>query len=748
MHFEVETVSRLSEAITRVGEAPFDIVLLDLGLPDSQGLETLNALLKPAGEIPIVVLTGLADDVLSVEAVDSGAQDYLVKGKIDGRTLFRILRYSIGRKRQERALRQSEERYRAVTQTATDAIISADGAGNIMGWNLGAEKIFGYSEAEVIGRPATVLMPSRFHERHSAGMASLQAGGEHHVIGKILELEGVRKDGVEFPIELSLSSWDVAEGRFYTAIIRDVTDRKRTEELLRKSESDLTMAQKVANVGSWSWHIPSNRLIWSDQMYRIFGLDKGKISGDLDEVISKAVHPGDRDAVMRINLSVIRDKKPRPMCYRVIWPNGEERTVWAEAGELLLDETGNPEVLTGIVKDITEQKRTEAEKERLQAQLQQAQKMEAVGRLAGGVAHDFNNLLTVITGYSELLLQKVGKESPMHRELEEIQRAGMRASSLTQQLLAFSRKQVIEPKVLDLNLLVADLGKMLARLIGENVDLKIVRGKNLEMVKVDPVQFDQVLINLAVNAKDAMPDGGTLLIETVNVELDEEYCAQRPYEIHPGRYVRLVVSDTGHGMTKEISQQIFEPFFTTKAMGKGTGLGLSMVYGAVKQAGGSIEVYSEVGIGTTFQIYLPRVEGDAVKPGEVGRPAVLPKGTETVLVVEDEEVVRNMNVRILTGLGYKILQARNGADAIAVAQKYGDRIDLLLTDVVMPGMHGGELATQLVLHYPEMKVLFTSGYTDDAISQHGVLAEGLSFIGKPYTPSSLARKVREVLDES
>lgn len=406
------------------------------------------------------------------------------------------------------------------------------------------------------------------------------------------------------------------------------------------------------------------------------------------------------------------------------------------------------ELSRSLLAEIEERKRSEAEKEKLQAQLQQSQKMEAVGRLAGGVAHDFNNLLTVITGYSELLLQKIGKESPMQREVEEIKRAGERAAALTQQLLAFSRKQIIDPKVLDLNLLTADLGKMLIRLIGENIDLRIVHGKNLGWVKVDPSQFEQVLINLAVNARDAMADGGTLIIETANVELDEEYCAQRPYQIHPGRFVRLAVSDTGHGMTGETSKQIFEPFFTTKAKGKGTGLGLSMIYGAVKQSGGSIEAYSEVGKGTTFKIYLPRVEGKAVKLEKDDRPTVLPGGTDTVLVVEDDDTVRNLCVQILERVGYKILQARNGTEAIALMQGYGDRIDLLLTDVVMPGMNGAELARQLVVRHPEMQVLFTSGYTDDAISRHGILDEGVSFIGKPYTPERLARKVREVLDKA
>jgi CheY-like chemotaxis protein len=333
----------------------------------------------------------------------------------------------------------------------------------------------------------------------------------------------------------------------------------------------------------------------------------------------------------------------------------------------------------------------------------------------------------------------------MHREVEEVRRAAERAASLTQQLLAFSRKQIVEPKVLHLDSLVAEMHKMLTRLIGEDISLQTTTGKSPGSVKIDPGQFQQILMNLVVNARDAMPDGGKIVIETANVELDSEYCSFHPY-IKPGRFVMLAVSDTGKGMSEEVKANIFEPFFTTKEAGIGTGLGLATAYGAVHQAGGSIEVYSEVGIGTTFKIYLPRVEEEGIQPENGAKPTDLPGGTETVLIVEDENALRSLCFNILEGLGYKVLQARNGNEAIAEAQGHGQRIDLLLTDVVMPGMNGSELATQLVLYYPEMKVLFTSGYTEEVITHHGVLAEGVSFIGKPYNPSALARKVREVID--
>ena len=462
------------------------------------------------------------------------------------------------------------------------------------------------------------------------------------------------------------------------------------------------------------------------------------------------------DAIGR-NPRVLNSGKQDEAFYRHMWETISAGHTWEgrmvnkrkDATYYTEDATISPVFdATGKIVNYVAVKRDITEHLRLADQFQQSQKMESVGRLAGGVAHDFNNLLTVITGYSELLLQKIGKESPMRGEVEEIRRAGERAASLTQQLLAFSRKQIIAPKILDLNDLTADVGKLLVRLIGENIDLKIGHGKNLCLVKVDPGQFEQVLINMAVNARDAMPNSGTLLIETENVELDEEYCAQRPYEIHPGRFVKLAVSDTGHGMTKETCEQIFEPFFTTKEKGKGTGLGLSMVYGVVKQAGGYIEVNSEVGRGTTFKIYLPCLEGDVVKTVEDELSSNLPKGTETVLLVEDESSVRNLGVRILGELGYKVMQAGNGDEAISLAAGYKERIDLLLTDVVMPGMNGSELAAQLVLYHPEAEVLFSSGYTDDTISRHGTLDEGVSFIGKPYTPLELAKKVRDVLDKA
>jgi PAS domain S-box-containing protein len=382
----------------------------------------------------------------------------------------------------------------------------------------------------------------------------------------------------------------------------------------------------------------------------------------------------------------------------------------------------------------------------LQEQLRQSQKMEAIGQLAGGVAHDFNNLLTVINGYSEMLAANLHPDDPSRPLAEDIRKAGERAASLTRQLLAFSRKQMLEVKDVNLNETVEQAGKMLRRLIGEDVKLTTVLASNLAHVKVDPGQMEQVLMNLAVNARDAMPQGGNLTIETTNVELNEPYAAGQ-LDLCAGRYVMLAVSDTGCGMDDETQARIFEPFFTTKEFGKGTGLGLAVVHGIVKQSGGRIAVYSEPGHGTTFRIYLPAITAVRKLGKSYQGYEKVPKGTETVLLVEDEEGVRQMSCLALRRAGYNVLEARHGLAALRVAEETPEPIHLLVSDVVMPEMGGPRLAECLTAERPGLKVLYVSGYTDDAVVRHGILREELAFLHKPFTPGALARKVREVLDQ-
>jgi len=390
-----------------------------------------------------------------------------------------------------------------------------------------------------------------------------------------------------------------------------------------------------------------------------------------------------------------------------------------------------------FVRDITEQRL-------LHQQLAQSQKLEAIGRLAGGVAHDFNNVLTAVFGYVDLLREELPANSAAQRDLDEVRKASERAASLTKQLLAFSRQQILEPVVLELNELVEDFEKMLRRVIGEDVAMRLALGKHVGNVRADPGQLQQVLMNLVVNARDAMPTGGTLILETTNADLTEQY-AELHQPVVPGPYIMLAVSDTGTGMTPETKARIFEPFFTTKEKHKGTGLGLSTVYGIVKQSGGYIWVYSEVGRGTTFKVYLPRVDAPADelhRPREPGTVA----GTETILLAEDDAVLRPLAKGLLEKLGYTVLDAENAAGALEAAEKHAGPIHLLVADVVMPGASGRELARELEKIRPTTKVLYVSGYTDDAIIHHGMLEPGLNFLQKPFTPAVLGRRVRDVLD--
>jgi PAS domain S-box-containing protein len=466
---------------------------------------------------------------------------------------------------------------------------------------------------------------------------------------------------------------------------------------------------------------------------RILGRPPGEF---VDKSAFDFLHPDDVPrAQAAIRHAIESPESPQTWLFRFRHANGSWRTMEG-IGKLLPGE-GSPQIVVNS-RDVTDSRA-------LEEQLRQAQKMEAVGRLAGGIAHDFNNLLTAIMGYTELATERLKPEDPTRMELSEIEKAAQRAADLTRQLLAFSRKQVLQPRVVNLNQVVSDTDKMLRRLIGEDIELVTSLKERLSSVRADTGQIEQVLLNLAINSRDAMPRGGKLMIETSEVELDETY-SEFHFDVPPGRYVLVAVSDTGTGMDAKTLSHVFEPFFTTKAVGKGTGLGLSTVYGVVKQSGGHVTAYSEPGVGTTFKIYLPRVEdlpeearGSPRQPRQAG-------GTETILVVEDEEAVRRLACRSLESHGYKVLPAAGASEALLVCEKHAGEIHLMFTDVVMPLLSGRELAQRVAALRPRMKVLFMSGYTDDAIVQHGVLDADTPFLQKPFTPRSLAQKVREVLD--
>ncbi len=519
-------------------------------------------------------------------------------------------------------------------------------------------------------------------------------------------------------------------------------DEQAAVRALRESDAVLQRALEVGQIGSWTSGVgPAARLEWSQEVCRIFGVDSASLTGTTDDFF-RCVHPDDLPSIAAARDAALTSGQPYRIDHRVVWADGTIRWVH-ERADVERDAQGRPVRLIGVVQDITERKQAEEALQAAEEQLRQSQKMDAIGRLAGGVAHDFNNMLSIITGRSELLLRNTALAPPLRRDIDLIHRTADRAASLTRQLLAFSRKQVLQPKVLDLNTVVANMGRMLRRVIGEDVDLVIVARPGLARVNADPGQLEQVILNLAVNARDAMPGGGHLTIETAQTDLDAEY-ARRHTGVHPGRHVMLAVTDTGLGMEPAVRERIFEPFFTTKEIGKGTGLGLSTVYGIVQQSGGAIWVYSEPGQGTTFKIYLPSVD----EPTEADRaPEEPPRGgSETVLLCEDESDLRELTREVLEEFGYHVLEAADGRHALEVSAGHTGPIHLLLTDVVMPRMNGSDLAAQLTRERP-LRVLYMSGYTETSVVRRGDVP-GAAFLQKPFSPTVLARTVREVLDRS
>ena len=523
--------------------------------------------------------------------------------------------------------------------------------------------------------------------------------------------------------------------RQYIAIRVDITERKRVEEALQRSEARVRRLVESNIVGIGIGTLDGKLLNGNDAFLNILGYSREEI---LSGVLSwDKITPPEYNGVDQQAVEQLRNTGIAPAWEKEFIRKDGSRVAVLIGIVTLATEQGGMEAVSFVV-DISERKQ-------LEQQLRKAQKMEAIGQLAGGIAHDFNNLLTVIIGYSEFLLGRTGLDGKVHSYCEEIMKAGNRAASLTRQLLAFSRQQVLAPTVLNLNTVVVETEKMLRRLIGEDIKLRTALDPTLGSVKVDPGQVEQIIMNLAVNARDAMPGGGKLVIETSNTDLDDEYAAHHPPFI-AGRYVLLAVTDTGIGMDEETKTHIFEPFFTTKEIGKGTGLGLSTVYGVVKQSGGYIWVYSELGHGSVFKIYLPRVD----QPVQRSQPSELApeihRGTETVLLVEDEESVRTLTRSLLEEGGYTVIEASSGTHALEVAGRYSGPIHLLLTDVVMPGMNGRELAQKMIANYPAVKVIYTSGYTGSFSSHEDLFDPGAILIQKPFSRTTLLRKVHDALD--
>ncbi|HEV8540047.1 MAG TPA: PAS domain S-box protein [Nitrospiraceae bacterium] len=719
---------------------PIDVLFFDGPESDisgsRQGLSAIQRALDSASEAYIGEVTlRLRDGSQKIVECRSGP----LKDRMELSGIVLTLIDITARKEAEEAARASEKRFRSVTQSANDAIVSADDHGRMMSWNRGAQVMFGYRETEVLGRPLALLMPERYRLGHQKGLERMRTTGESHIIGKTVELHGLRKDGTEFPLEVSLSTWKTGNETFYSGIIRDITERKRGENAVRESEEQFRLL--VGSLKDYAVLMldPNGHIVsWNEGAERIKGYRPEEILGQhfsrfyTDEDIqagkpARALKSAEDEGAFE-DSGGWRLRK-----------NGSR--FWANVViTAIRDQAGTLRGFTKVTRDITERKHLEEE-------LRQSQKMEAIGSLAGGIAHDFNNLLMVITGYSQLLLDRLGQNDPSSVDIKEIKQAGERAASLTQQLLAFSRRQTLTPEMLNLNTILAGMGNMLQRLIGENIHLVIRPTPALGMVKADRGQIEQVLMNLAVNARDAMTQGGQLTIETANVDMNPAQAIR--VTLKSGEYVRLAVTDTGCGMDTATQARIFEPFFTTKEQGKGTGLGLSTVHGIVNQSKGSILVESVPGKGSTFTIYLPRLRDEVTTaPGGGAAPAGLARGSETVLVVEDEKIVRGLLCKVLQANGYAALEAGSGQEALWLSQEHAGPIQLLITDVVMPGMNGRELAQRLMALRPDMKVIFISGYIDDAGVRNGVAESHVNFLQKPIEPSFLVRKIREVLDSS
>ena len=639
-------------------------------------------------------------------------------------------------RRSQEALQRSESQLRAVLDTVGEGIITIDSAGAIIMVNQEVQNIWGYRPEELVGHNLQLLMPEHYRKPHAAGLKRYLETGVAHVLGKRLVLEGLRKNGSVFPLEVYINETPVGDRLLFTAAVQDITERKRAEEALRESEERFRqIAENITEV-FWLTDPQRTEVIYVSPAYEeIWGRSRQSLCQS-PASWGKTIHSEDRQRVLEA-VTAKQVKGEFDMEYRIVRPDGSIRWIRDRAYPIL-NEKGEVHRIAGIAEDITQEKQ-------LAEQFRQSQKMDAIGQLAGGIAHDFNNLLTAIDGYSGFVLEQVASDNPLRKDVEEIKKATERAAALTHQLLAFSRRQVMQPARLNLNELVAGMEGMLRRLIGENIELVTVCAPDLAPVRADPHQFEQVIMNLTVNARDAMLEGGRLTIETANVGLDEPFIQQH-VGAQLGAYAMLSVSDTGCGMDAGVQKHLFEPFFTTKEKGKGTGLGLSTVYGIVKQSGGYISVYSEPGRGSCFKIYLPQVVEPAAEKPVQAAPANAAGGTETILLVEDEEAVRALAAKVLRAKGYTVLEAGDGKEAQTVLKEHTGSLHLLVTDVVMPKMGGPELAKWLRRVRRGLKVLFMTGYTDHSAFREGMLPPGTALLSKPFSPQGLAQKVREVLD--
>ena len=719
----------------RLAHADYDAILCDHNLGTWTGMDALEILKRSGKDIPFLVLTAVLGDEAAVEYVKRGATDYLLKDRLE-RLPVALSRALQDKTQREEAARLQEQiacakrDWELTFDSVPDPVVVVNEECGIQRANRALAELVGLELSEIIGKHCYEVLHRSDKPREDCPHQCLLKTGtearsdlEEPWLGKIFDL-------TTSPLRDSSGALKGSVN-----VLRDITARQRAEEALRASEAQFRRFIENLPLGVYR-STPDGRVLMANPaLLRMLGYDSWQELA-FRNVEGEGFEAGYPRSAFREQIE--REGEARGL--EAAWKRRDGSVIFVrESARAFRADDGRVLYYDGIVEDVTERRR-------LEEQLRQAQKMEAVGRLASGVAHDFNNLLTIIMGYSDLLLERVSLPDGMRSPVKEIEKAADQAASLTRQLLAFTRKQVLQPHIVDLNSLLTNVDKMLRRMIGKNIELVTHLPSGLGRVNADPGQIEQVITNLAVHARDAMPQGGQLTLEAANVELDSSYASSQE-SVLPGHYVMIAVSDTGIGMDAETRARILQPFFPAKQRGEGMGLGLATLYGIVRQSEGHIWVYSEPGKGTTFKVYLPRIDQavEVIAPTQVPVDE-LSRGSETILLAEDEEAVCSLVRGVLESRGYDVLETKGANDALEIGERHKKHIHLLLTDVVMPQMSGRELAEHLAPLHPETKVLYMSGYADHAVVQHGLLEPGTVFLQKPFTPDALARKLREALD--
>ena len=739
--FEADTVATRDDFVRKLREQPVDIVLSDYRMKGWTGMDALEAVKQTCPDVPLILLCGPPGDERAVECIKLGATDYVPRDQLAR------LPTALRRAQEEKelraaetralgALRESEEHYRTLVQNAPEAIVVFDlDKGTFVDCNERATSLFHLDRNELLQcGPPELSPPAQPDGRPSAQLAREKV--EAALAGGTPPFEWVHRnsDGEDIACEIYLVRLPSATRRLVRGSILDITERKRAETALRESEARYRNLVNNATHGIYWITVYGDLLHVNPAMVQMLGCDSE------DELLavgnSKQLYC-DPAAAERIRAEYAKTGR---VDTTVEWRRKDDKIITVRLrGRRVKNPERTDECVEVIVEDITERRV-------LEKQLVQAQKFEAVGQLAGGIAHDFNNMVGAILGWAEMGFDEAAADSRLHRHFDKIRQQALRAASLTRQLLTFARRQILEPRDLDLNQCVVETLSLLEKVIGSNIEIKANLSPDLAIVRTDPIQVDQVLMNLCINARDAMPDGGSLLVETSNAAIDEQFCALQPLA-HPGEYALLSVSDTGIGMDASTLDRIFEPFFTTKEPGKGTGLGLATVYGIIRQHGGFLHVYSEPKMGSTFRAYLP-VSTTALKSAaRVEESQPVRGGSETILVAEDHEGLGQIAVEALTNLGYQVVLATDGEQAIQEFQAHRQRIDLALLDVVLPKLSGPEVYERIHSDQPDIPVVFATGYSPEIGLLHKAQQEHLPILQKPYSARDLARKVRETLDQ-